>query len=82
MLAAESQTDEDLLELVNAGQIPATLVDDYLYDAWRSTFDKTSVNRDVAVSQDGELGWVTRKESAKLLELINEFFATHQLSFR
>lgn len=81
VLAAESQSDEDLLELVNAGRLPATLADDYLYDAWTSTFDKTSANRDVAVSQDGELGWVTRKESAKLLELVNEFFSTRRLSF-
>lgn len=80
-LAAESQTDEDLLELVNAGKIPATLVDDYLYEAWRSTFDKTSVNRDVAVSQDIEISWVTRKDSVRLLALINEFFSSHRLTF-
>lgn len=81
ILAAETQTDEDLLELVNAGKIPATLVDDYVYDSWKSTFDKTSTNRDVAVSQDGAVAWATRKESAKLLELINEFFNTHRLTF-
>lgn len=81
VLAAESQTDEDLLELVNGGRIPATLADDYIYDAWRSQFDKTSVNRDVAVSQDGEIAWVTRKESVKLLQMINEFFSTHRLTF-
>ena len=81
VLAAESQTDEDLLELVNTGRIPATLVDDYLYDAWRATFDKSAVNRAVAVSQDGELAWVTRKESTRLLQLINEFFSTHRLGF-
>jgi membrane-bound lytic murein transglycosylase MltF len=80
VLAAESQTDEDLLELVNSGRIPATLADDYVYDAWRQQFDKTSVNRDVAVSQDIELSWVTRKESVQLLQMINEFFSTHRLS--
>lgn len=81
VLAAESQTDEDLLELVNSGRIPATLADDYLYDAWRATFHQSAANRDIAVSQDGELAWVTRKESTKLLQLINEFFSTHRLSF-
>ena len=81
VVAPESQTDEDLLELVNTGGMPATLVDDYVYDAWRATFDKSSANRDIAVSQDGELAWVTRKESAQLLQLINEFFSTHRLSF-
>jgi len=81
VLAAESQTDEDLLELVNSGRIPATLADDYVYDAWRSQFDKTAVNRDVAVSQDGEIAWITRKESVQLLQMINAFFSTHRLSF-
>jgi membrane-bound lytic murein transglycosylase MltF len=80
-LAAESQTDEALLELVNSGRIPATLVDDYVYDAWRATFDQSAVNRDVAVSQDGDISWITRKESTTLLGMINEFFSTHRLTF-
>jgi membrane-bound lytic murein transglycosylase MltF len=80
-LADESQTDEALLELVNSGRIPATLVDDYVYDAWRATFDQSAANRDVAVSQDGDISWVTRKESTKLLGMINEFFSTHRLTF-
>ena len=42
---------------------------------------RSAANRDVAVSQDGEIAWVTRKESAQLLAMINEFFATHRLSF-
>ena len=79
--AAESQTDEDLLELVNNGRAPATLVDDYLYDRWRQTLDRTNANRDVAVSQDGELSWVVRKDAPKLLALVNEFFSTHRLTF-
>lgn len=77
--APEAQTDEDLLEAVNAGRLPATLVDDYVYDAWRSTFDKTTANRDISVSQDGELAWTTRKESTELLALVNAFFSTHRL---
>ena len=81
VLAAEDVTDEQLLDLVNAGRIPATIVDDYIYDGQRPRLEKTAANRDVAVSQDGEIAWVTRKESTQLLALINEFFATHRLSF-
>ena len=81
VLAPESSMDEDLLELVNAGRAPTTVVDDYVYDAWRSRYDKAAVNRDVAVSQDGELAWVTRKDSPRLLALVNEFFSTHRLTF-
>lgn len=79
--APESSTDEDLLELVNTGRAPATIVDDYIYDAWRSRYDQAAVNRDVAVSQDGELAWVTRRDSPRLLALVNEFFSTHRLTF-
>jgi membrane-bound lytic murein transglycosylase MltF len=81
VLAAESSTDEDLLELVNAGAAPATIIDDYVYDAWRTRYDKAAVNREVAVSQDGEIALVTRKDSPRLLALVNEFFSTHRLTF-
>lgn len=81
VFAPAPQTDEELLDLVNSGKIPATLVDDYIYDAHRAQLDKTAVNRDVAVSQDGEIAWVTRKESTKLLSLLDEFFSTHRLTF-
>ena len=77
----DSVTDEDLLERVNDGRIEATLADDYVFDAWKETFARTTTNRDVAVSQDGIIAWVTRKESAKLLEVVNEFFASHRLTF-
>ena len=81
VFAPAQQTDEELLDLVNAGRIPATLVDDYIYDARRSQLEKTSVNRDVAVSQDGEIAWVTRRDSPRLLTLVNEFFSAHRLTF-
>lgn len=79
--AANETTDEALLDLVNSGKIPATLVDDYIYDAHAARLTQTAVNRDVAVSQDGEIAWVTRKGSPELLALVNEFFTTHRLSF-
>lgn len=75
------QSDEELLDLVNSGKVPATLVDDYIYDAHKAQLGKTAVNRDVAVSQDGEIAWVTRKDSPRLLALVNEFFASHRLTF-
>ena len=75
------QSDEELMDLVNSGHVPATLVDDYIYDVHRARLGKTTVNRDVAVSQDGEIAWVTRKESPRLLALVNEFFASHRLRF-
>lgn len=76
--AAQNLTDEDLLEMVNAGKIPATLVDDYVYDDCCRDMAGLKANRDVSVSQDGSFSWVTRKDAPKLLALVNEFFSTHQ----
>jgi membrane-bound lytic murein transglycosylase MltF len=81
VFADAQQTEENLLFLVNKGHIPATIVDDYIYDANKVQLGKTSVNRDIAVSQDGEIAWVTRKGSPQLLGLINDFFSMHRLSF-
>lgn len=81
VFAPPQQTDEELLDFVQTGRIPATLVDDYIYAARQSQLDKTAVNRDVAVSQDGEIAWVTRKDAPQLLALITEFFSTHRLAF-
>lgn len=75
-------TDEDLLDGVNAGRIRATIVDEYIFDFWQKQFPKiASINRDIAVSQDGSLSWVTRKDAPKLVEFLKEFFSTHKLTF-
>lgn len=78
---AKAATDEDLLERVNAGGIPATVADDYIFDRWKKVFPNITANRDVAVSQDGSVSWVTRKDTPKLAAFLKEFFSTHRLTF-
>lgn len=72
-------TDEDLLRMVNDGRVPVTLVDHDLAAAWRPVLGKIAINPDVSVSQDGVYAWVVRKDSPKLLALVNEFIRTHEL---
>lgn len=80
-VVTSNATTEELIEQVNDGKIPATLAHDYVFDLWRKTMPGLTANRDVAVSQDIILSWVTRKDAPKLLALVNEFFATHRLTF-
>lgn len=75
------RTDEDLLDSVNSGSVEATVADDYIFDRWKNEFPKITANRDVAVSQDGSLSWVTRKDAPMLTEFMKEFFSTHKLTF-
>jgi membrane-bound lytic murein transglycosylase MltF len=73
-------TDEDLLDAVNSGRVPATIVDDYIFELWRPDFPRLASNRDVAVSQDGSLSWVSRKDAPKLTAFLKEFFSTHRIT--
>jgi membrane-bound lytic murein transglycosylase MltF len=82
IVTASAATDEDLLEMASAGKIPATIVDDYVFDAWHAQFPNLSANRDVAVSQDGSLAWVTRKAAPRLLAAMNEFFSSQKPTFQ
>lgn len=78
----KAKTDEDLLDSVNAGRIKATIVDDYIFDRWQGELLKiASTNRDIAVSQDGVVAWVTRKDAPALTSVLKEFFSTHKLTF-
>jgi membrane-bound lytic murein transglycosylase F len=74
----ERLTDEDLLDRVNEGTFPATLADDYVFAARQRELTGVAANKDVAVSQDGVIAWVTRKDSPQLLAAVNAFFAAHK----
>lgn len=77
-IADEALTDEDLLDRVNEGTYPATLADDYIFDARQRELNAIAANKDVAVSQDGVIAWVTRKDAPQLLAAVNAFFAAHK----
>ena len=48
--------DDDLLEMVNAGLVPITIVDDYLANFWSKVFTHLQVHGDVALRSGGNLG--------------------------
>jgi membrane-bound lytic murein transglycosylase MltF len=77
-LADEALTAEDLLDRVNEGTFPSTLADDYVFAARQRELTSAVANKDVAVSQDGVIAWVTRKDSPQLLAAVNAFFAAHK----
>jgi membrane-bound lytic murein transglycosylase MltF len=70
--ANEPLEDEDLLEMVNAGLIPATVVDQHLASFWKQIFDKIKVT-DVAVRDGGQIAWALRRNTPKLAEAVNSF---------
>ena len=55
--------DDDMLEMVNAGLAPITIVDDYLAEFWSQVFTDITVHNDVAVRTGGNLAVAFRKEN-------------------
>ena len=63
--------DDDILEMVNAGLTPITVVDDYLAEFWAKVFKDLSVHPNLAVRTGGTLAVAFRKENPKLREAVN-----------
>lgn len=70
--------DSDLLEMMNAGLIPAIIIDQHKGELWRKVFDKIRLHRNAKVNSGGKIGWALRKNSPKLKSMINEFAKKHK----
>ncbi len=77
--APESLEDDDLLEMVNAGLIPATIADDYLARFWKSVFPNIQIHDDITVRQNGSLAVGIRKNSPQMMKTLNQFIQTKGL---
>ena len=65
-VAPDVLEDDDILEMVNAGLAPITVVDDYLADFWSTVFTNITVHKDVTVRSNGNLAVAFRKDNPKL----------------
>ncbi len=77
--APESLEDDDLLEMVNAGLVPAIVVDDYLAEYWKQIFPHLDIHENAKLRTGGSLGVAFRKSSPQLAKAINDFLAENGL---
>jgi len=71
--------DDDLLEMVNAGLIPAIVVDDYLAQFWKRIFTDIEVHDTVTLRTGGTLAVAVRKHSPQLVGALNTFLEKYGL---
>jgi membrane-bound lytic murein transglycosylase MltF len=64
---------EDLLEVVNAGMIGMTVLDDYKARFWAGVFPEITVREDLVINEGGSIAWATRKGTPELSNVINQF---------
>ena len=65
--------DEDLLELVNSGYLPATVVEDNIGRFWAKIFKNIRLRNDLVIDEDGEIAWAIRKDSPGFQAVLDEF---------
>jgi membrane-bound lytic murein transglycosylase MltF len=73
--APDSLEDDDLLEMVNAGLVGITIVDNYLANFWKQVFTNITVHDSVAVRSGGTLAVAIRKDSPQLAKGLNAVIA-------
>ena len=76
VLADELLEDEDLLEMMNAGLIPMTVIDSHKGEFWSQIFTDLTFHEDITVRTGAKIGWAMRRNSAKLKAAIDGFAAT------
>jgi membrane-bound lytic murein transglycosylase MltF len=70
--------EDDLIEMVNAGLIPATVTNKFRAGLWQEALPNLRPHDGLVVANDGNLAWVLRKNNPELKKLLDEFVETHR----
>ena len=71
--------DEDVLDMVNAGLVGMTVMDDLIAGFWAKVYDGLAVHNDISIADEDKIGWAVQKNTPQLLSLINEFVKDHKV---
>ena len=77
--APENLEDDDILEMVNAGLVGVTVVDDYLAGFWSQIFTDMRIHKTATLRSGGGLALAFRKNSPKFEAEVNQFIRRHAM---
>ncbi len=69
--------DDDLVQMVNAGLIPATVTSNSRAELWSKVLDHIQPHPELVVASGEQLAWVMRKNNPQLKQVVDEFVASH-----
>ena len=72
-LVPEALEDEDLMDMVGAGLIGLTIVDDWKAEMWARMQKGLKPRKDLALTSEQVVGWAFRANSPELAALLGEF---------
>jgi membrane-bound lytic murein transglycosylase MltF len=77
--ADENLEDGDILELVNIGVAPMTVVSRGEANLYASVLPEITVREDLTLASGGSIAWAMRKNSPLLRAEVNDFMRTHRV---
>lgn len=76
--ADEYLENEDLLEMLDAGLIDYTVVDQHIAQLWSKIFTHIRVQPELVIKKDGQIAWAVRKGTPQLMAEANRFLQRHK----
>ncbi len=70
--------DEDVLQMVDAGLIPATVGNRPIAEFWAQLYDQLAVHSQVPLRSDGQIAWALRKDAPQIKKVIDDFVVKHR----
>ena len=75
--ADKNLTDDDQVQMVNAGLIPATVTTKQRAALWSQVLDQIQPHPELTIATGGQLAWGMRKSNPQLKQLVDEFVSSH-----
>ena len=76
--ADRSLDQDDLIEMVNAGLIPATITTKRRASLWSQVLPNLKPHPECVIANEGNLAWATRKDNPQLKHLLDQFVMGHK----
>lgn len=77
--ADKNLTDDDLIQMVNAGLIPATVTIEQRATLWSQVLSNLHSHPDMVIASGQSLAWAMRKDNPQLKQLVDEFLSTRNV---
>jgi membrane-bound lytic murein transglycosylase MltF len=77
--ADDDLEDEDILEMMNAGLVGITVVDNLIGELWAKVFKQLTLRPDLNIAPNVNIAWAFRKKSPQLAAAVNEFVKDHKV---
>jgi len=78
-IADDHFADDELMEMVNANMIPATVTNLFRAKVWSKVFTNLELNQKYTLRDHEHVVWAVRKQSPQLLSFLNRFVSTHKV---